>query len=83
MQRAAEASVELGAILILKRRIRKGVTAFCADEEQSHTRLLPFRLVLEKDATVKIPPGEQSLRALFKRTDNYSVFAQFGQVMFE
>ena len=33
----------------LEVRIRKGMVALCADEEQDHTRFAALRLVLEKD----------------------------------
>jgi hypothetical protein len=49
------------AVLIVERRIRKSVIAFHADEEQSHTRLLSFRLVLEENATENPNPVSDRL----------------------
>jgi hypothetical protein len=54
-------AVEGLGFLIVQRRIRKRVIAFHADEEQSHTRLLSFRLVLKENATGNSNPVSDRL----------------------
>ena len=38
--------------LVVKVRVRERIVTLHADEEKRHARLLPFRLVLEENATV-------------------------------